>query len=190
MYLGEHWSSKSYALFYVLTPGFAKHDRAPDGSKLWKAGSKRGLPRWASAEIKRAVKESAGHDEMTWYWLTLSALESDHWDRPCAVQYIHGPGDYARFLEKGEMCRRTVAHPSKEAELAESGFRRVSHEEMAEHLRAHPEGVSDAAPTSGPYTVVEGKRSLAESLGFAETLRWLRSFDDPERIRLCLRVEI
>jgi hypothetical protein len=30
----------------------------------------------------------------------------------------------------------------------------------------------------------------AESLGFAETLRWLRSFDDPERIRLCLRVEI
>jgi hypothetical protein len=83
---------------------------------------------------------------------------------------------------RGAVQRATHASEWRRSDDAE--WRELTHEEMDAMIASGPELLSDRHQTVGKvYTVVTDRRSVAERLGFAETLVWLKGLGPAEGLR-------
>lgn len=152
--------------------------------------TKRDLPVDASPEVTARAEAIGEDDEGAWRHVHAErVLEFPHWNDVVEVTYVHGPRDHVAWRERREVCRSTPHEDWKRRGL--SGWREVSPEEMDKLVEARPELLADPHQAIGKiYTLAREGMSVAERLGFADVLAWLRQLEPTRRTRLVIYFEI
>ena len=140
-----------------------------------------------TADSERMLARS---EEQT--WLTTAELLGYTWDREVQLCGYVGPTGYAQFKRtrrlKGSPFKERRGHYLGEKYLDSIGATRMSNDALDHLLAAEPEL---AARQKDPneerrYTVVDVTQTLAEALGFVETLEWVRSLAASRNVRILI----
>jgi hypothetical protein len=181
-YLGCRDLDGSYDLYKIL--GLIRNSDVPHISTT------RDLPVDASPEVTARAEEIGEDDEGAWRHVRAErVLEFPHWNDVVEVTYVHGPKDHVAWRERGEVCRSSPYENWKRMGL--DGWREVSPEEMDKLVELRPELLADPHQGIGKiYTLVRERMSVAERLGFADMLAWLRELNPTRHTRLVIYFEI
>jgi hypothetical protein len=181
-YLGSRSLDGSYDLYAVL--GLTRTRDVPHVS------TSRDLPVDASAEVMARAEAIGDDDEGAWRHVRAErVLAFPHWNDTVEVTYVHGPRDHVAWRQRGEVCRQSPYESWKR--MGFDSWREVSPEEMDALVEAHPELLADPHQGVGKiFTLVRERTTVAERLGFADVLSWLRELHPTRHTRLVIYFEI
>lgn len=190
-HVGVRELGKSYELAHVFGfPAFRRFSVAASGRPLPRFKSSSGLPHNASPEVHRAATRLAAVDEGSFRHLWFRNLGGSSWDERVERTYVHGPRNHHEYRASGKVCRLTAWDATTEARIASQGFRHLMPEVMDRFTVEHPEAVADRAQALGKvFTLISVAETLAEELGFADALAWMRAQPKHGELRLVIWAE-
>jgi hypothetical protein len=148
----------------------------------------RGMPHDVSPEVEEALGD-LGEEFEDMSWATLGELRKLPFEEVIPERRLLGPVFWRERRERGAAAplRGSCVDDGTPALLERFGARLVSNEHMDRYVESDAFTNETRGLTDGEcklFTILEVSRSLADTVGFAPTLRAMRNLGSPDAVRM------